>query len=130
MPETTPLSVTVLPLATEMVRLPGRTTSPLNVTFPLNVAVSPAAGAVPPQFAPSLHVVPSPAPDHVTVAAKRLPAAHGDKTKAPTIPIAAQVMFLLIMRRSFLCCYLKMMVKPARAIVTLKVVRPVVASSS
>ena len=51
--------------------------------------MSPAAGAVPPQFAPSLHVVPSPAPDHVTVAAKRLPAANGDKTNAPTIPIAA-----------------------------------------
>ena len=89
MPETTPLIVTVLPLATEMVRLPGRTMSPSNVTFPLNVAVSPAAGAVPPQFAPSLHVVPSPAPDHVTVATKRLPAANGDRTNAPTIPIAA-----------------------------------------
>ena len=102
MPETTPLIVTVLPLATEMVRLPGRTTSPLNVTFPLNVAVSPAAGAVPPQFAPSLHVVPSPAPDHVIVAAKRLPTVHGDKTNDPTIPIAAQAArFLMLLSFSF-----------------------------
>ena len=43
-----------------------------NVSVVLIVAVSPAPGLVPPQLSASSHDVPSPAPDHVRVAAAAL----------------------------------------------------------